>query len=344
MSASPVTLPSPRQVPNQLRRGVVLCATLLPCAALAGCGGCVPPGNAATDAAPTTPILEDLDVHEPSLGVSRFRSIDFGDFSMSVPDSWIREDVDAGWSVVGFDAPGKVGGRLQVLLHPVGESWDVMVAGLVDGGWTAGDASDSQPAIFHGQVPGVAHEVVRILPNGRFVVAIHCQYFEDGARPSCNEQLERLELDVRGRDAVASESHGFRFVGATGWHPVIEPPSDEVFETDGYPRARVLVIGASAPPAKATEAAAAYQASLAGKPEVSVKAQRPVVYRGRTGTELELDVATFAPQTLRVTQLELPSGQAIVSCQGPSTPELDRVCEASMRSVVFPSTDPAHRQ
>jgi hypothetical protein len=281
-------------------------------------------------------------VHEPSLGVSRFRTVDFGGFSMSVPDSWIREDLDADWSVVRFDAPGNGGGRLQVLRDPEGESWDDMVEGLIDAGWTAADASASQPALFHGQLPVVAHEVVRVLPNGRFVVAIHCQHFEDGARPSCAEQLERLELDVRGPDAGASESHGFRFVGATGWHPMIEPLPGEAFETDGYPLARIVVKSTSVPPAKATEVAADYRARLARKPEVSVRAQRPVVYRGRTGTELELDVATFAPQTIRVTQLALPSGEALVSCQGPSIPELDRVCEASMRSVVVRSTDPAH--
>jgi hypothetical protein len=204
----------------------------------------------------------------------------------------------------------------------------------MDAGWTPDDASATEPAVFHMKLPAIEHDVVRVLLNGRFLVAIQCQYFEDAARPSCDEQLERLELDVTGSDAGASKRRGFSFVGATGWHPVIEPPFDEVFETDGYPRARVLVFGTAVPLARAATAVADYRAGLAQKPEVSINTQKPLVYRGRTGIELQLDVATFDPHTMRATQLALPSGEAIVSCQAPSIPELDRVCDASMRSIV----------
>jgi hypothetical protein len=341
MGARTVTIPNVRQVAKQLPRVVGFGATLLLCTVPVGCRGCATPGSASPDAAPESPRVEDLGVRAPMFGVSQFRRIDLGDLSLRVPDSWIREDLDAGWTVVRFDAPGDVGARLQVMRHPEGERWDDTIAGLIDAGWTPDDASATEPAVFHGNLPAVAHEVVRALLSGRFLVAIHCQYFEDTARPICDEQFGRLELDLTGRDAGAPESHGFRFVGAPGWHRMIEPPSNEVFETDGYPFARVLVVGVAVAPARAAVAVADYRAGLAKEPEVSIKTQKPLVYLGRTGIELQLDVATFALQVMRATHLFLPSGEAIVSCQGPSIPELDRVCEASMRSVAIRTADPA---
>jgi hypothetical protein len=324
--------------------GVVVALFL--CAAAVGCGGCVSAGSSpalATEAGPEPPrVVEDLDVHVPLLGANRFNLVDLGELSLRVPDSWVREDLDAGWSVVRFEAPGNVGARLQVMRHPVGEPWDDTIAGLLDAGWEPREAGDATASVFKENLPVVRHEVARILLNGMFLVAIHCQYLDDSARPRCDEQLERLELDVSRRDAGPWAGHGFRFERASGWHALDEPPSNvpQLALASDDSQARVLMIGSAVGSAHRATAVEEYKTRRVKEPGVTIKSQKPVTYRGRPGIELELDEATSALFTLRVAEFELPTVEAIVSCLGPSIPELDLVCETSMRGVVIRTTAP----
>jgi hypothetical protein len=104
-------------------------------------------------------------------------------------------------------------------------------------------------------------------------------------------------------------------------------------EAEDGPYARVLIQALRVSPARRQRYAQNARAGLAATPGATIKSDKRIVYQGHTGSELRTDEATVLPITLHVATFELPQEQAILSCEGPTVPEVELTCESFLRSV-----------